>query len=96
MIKKISFIYRRYLLGHPVLALLFLAVILAISATNIKDFTLDASADTLILEDDQDLKVFRNVTERYQSSDFMILTLTDKKKNIPQALFVIFSLGFCM
>ena len=82
MIKKISFIYRQYLLGHPVLALLFLAVILAISATNIKNFTLDASADTLILEDDQDLKVFRNITERYQSSDFMILTLTDKNKNI--------------
>ena len=82
MIKKISFIYRQYLLGHPVLALLFLAVILAISATNIKNFTLDASADTLILEDDQDLKVFRNITERYQSSDFMILNLTDKNKNI--------------
>ena len=82
MIKKISFIYRQYLLGHPVLALLFLAVILAISATNIKNFTLDASADTLILEDDQDLKIFRNITERYQSSDFMILTLTDKNKNI--------------
>ena len=82
MIKKISFIYRQYLLGHPVLALLFLAVILAISATNIKNFTLDASADTLILEDDQDLKIFRNITERYQSSDFMILTLTDKDKNI--------------
>ena len=43
---------------------------------------MDASADTLILEDDQDLKVFRNITERYQSSDFMILTLTDKNKNI--------------
>ena len=82
MIKKISFIYRQYLLGHPVLALLFLAVILVISVTNIKNFTLDASADTLILEDDQDLKVFRNITERYQSSDFMILTLTDKNKNI--------------
>ena len=82
MIKKISFIYRQYLLGHPVLALLFLAIILAISATNIKNFTLDASADTLILEDDQDLKIFRNITERYQSSDFMILTLTDKDKNI--------------
>ena len=82
MIKKISFIYRQYLLGHPVLALLFLAIILAISATNIKNFTLDASADTLILEDDQDLKIFRNITERYQSSDFMILTLTDKNKNI--------------
>ena len=82
MIKKISFIYRKYLLGHPVLVLLFLAIILMISAANIKDFKLDASADTLILEDDRDLKIFRNVSERYKSSDFMILTLTDKNKNI--------------
>ena len=82
MIKKISFIYRQYLLGHPVLVLLFLAIILIISATNIKNFTLDASADTLILEDDRDLKIFRNISERYKSSDFMILTLTDKNKNI--------------
>ena len=82
MIKKISFIYRQYLLGHPFLVLLFLAMILVISATNIKNFKLDASADTLILEDDRDLKIFRNVSERYESSDFMILTLTDKNKNI--------------
>ena len=82
MTKKISFIYRQYLLGHPFLVLLFLAMILVISATNIKNFKLDASADTLILEDDHDLKIFRNVSERYESSDFMILTLTDKNKNI--------------
>ena len=82
MIKKISFVYRQYLLGHPVLVLFFLAIILVISATNIKNFTLDASADTLILEDDRDLKIFRNISERYKSSDFMILTLTDKNKNI--------------
>ena len=82
MIKKISFIYRQYLLGYPVLVLFFLAIILMISATNIKNFTLDASADTLILEDDRDLKIFRDISERYQSSDFMILTLTDKNKNI--------------
>jgi len=82
MTKKISFIYRQYLLGHPFLVLLFLAMILVISATNIKNFKLDASADTLILEDDRDLKIFRNVSERYESSDFMILTLTDKNKNI--------------
>ncbi len=82
MIKKISLIYRQYLLGHPVLVLFFLAIILIISATNIKNFTLDASADTLILEDDRDLKIFRNISERYKSSDFMILTLTDKNKNI--------------
>tara|TARA_B100001121_G_scaffold212208_1_gene185856 strand:+ start:123 stop:2492 length:2370 start_codon:yes stop_codon:yes gene_type:complete len=53
-----------------------------VSASNVKDFTLDASADTLILEDDQDLKIFRETNEKYKSSDFMILTVTDNQKDI--------------
>ena len=47
-----------------------------------KNFTLDASADTLILEDDQDLKIFRETNEKYKSSDFMILTVTDNQRDI--------------
>ena len=59
MIKKISFYYREYILSHPVLVLFVLALILMVSVSNMKNFTLDASADTLILEDDHDLKIFR-------------------------------------
>ena len=82
MIKKVSSIYKQYILGYPVLVLIFLTLILALSSTNIKNFKLDASADTLILEDDADLKVFRETNEKYKSYDFMILTLSDKVKDV--------------
>ena len=78
MLKRISLMYERYILRNPIRVLLFLALILSFSIVNIKYFELDASADTLILDDDEDLKIFRDTNEKYKSSDFMILTITDK------------------
>lgn len=82
MIKKISYFYEHYILGYPALVLLLLSIILAVSLSNINNFKLDASADTLILEDDKDLKLFREISDRYESNDFLILTVTDKNKDI--------------
>jgi hypothetical protein len=41
-----------------------------VSLTNINNFKLDASADTLILEDDKDLNLFREINDRYGSMNF--------------------------
>ena len=82
MIKKISHLYKNYILGYPVLVLIILSIVLAISLTNINNFKLDASADTLILDDDKDLKLFREINDRYESNEFLILTITDKNKDI--------------
>ena len=81
MLKRISLMYERYILRNPIRVLLFLALILSFSIVNIKYFELDASADTLILDDDEDLKIFRDTKEKYKSSDFMILTITDKHQD---------------
>ena len=48
-------------------------------STFIKDFKLDASADSLILEDDQDLKIFRETSEKYDSNEFLVVTYSPKK-----------------
>jgi predicted RND superfamily exporter protein len=53
-----------------------------VSLTNLNNFKLDASADTLILEDDKDLNLFREINDRYGSNEFLILTVTDKYKDI--------------
>ena len=82
MIKKISHLYEQYIIGYPVIVLIILSIILIISLTNINNFKLDASADTLILEDDKDLNLFREVNDRYKSNEFLILTVTDKYKDI--------------
>jgi len=47
-----------------------------------KDFKLDASSDTLLLENDPDLKYLREVNNRYGSKDFLVLTYTPKENLI--------------
>ena len=45
-----------------------------------KNFQLDASSDTLILENDQDLNNYREVIKEYSSKDFLLITITSKRK----------------
>ena len=59
--------------------LLLLFLFLSFFAYQAKELQLDASSDTLILEDDQDLKKAREVSKIYASKDFLIITLTDNK-----------------
>ncbi len=41
-----------------------------------KNFRLDASSETLLIEGDPDLKYLREITDRYGSKEFLILTYT--------------------
>ena len=41
-----------------------------------KDFRLDASSETLLIEGDPDLKYLQEITERYGSKEFLVLTYT--------------------
>jgi predicted RND superfamily exporter protein len=82
MKKKISQIYEEYILRFPAFVLVFLTLILIMSLSNMGNFKLDASADTLILEDDKDLKLFREVSSRYKTNDFLVLTITDNNEDI--------------
>jgi predicted RND superfamily exporter protein len=57
-----------------VLALLF--GLLAFLAYHAQDFGLDASADSLLLEDDADLQLSRQINARYRSLELLIVTYT--------------------
>ena len=54
--------------------IIFLILILGFFTIHAKNFELDASADSLILEDDEDLKIFRKIKNRYDTKDFVIIT----------------------
>lgn len=82
MINNITYIYKKFLLGYPKLVLLVSSLLLAAISTYIPNFKLDASADTLILDDDKDLKVFRETLQKYATKEFLVLTLTDLEKEI--------------
>jgi len=76
MTSRIAQAYDVLVLNSPKLVLAVLLSILVFFAYHTKDFKLDASADTLLLEEDVDLNVFRDINERYPSSDLLIVTYT--------------------
>ncbi len=71
--------YDTLVLHNPKLVLVVLLSILVFFGYHTKDFKLDASADSLLLEDDVDLEVFRKIHERYPSSDLLVVTYTPDK-----------------
>jgi predicted RND superfamily exporter protein len=73
---ELSQIYHRFLLTQPRSTLAILFVLLAFFAYHAKDFELDASGDSLLLEDDQDLHLLRQLDARYQTKSLLIVTLT--------------------
>ena len=69
-------IYDRYILAHPVLTLLATFCVLAFFGLQVPKFKLDASGDSLVLENDADLYYYRQITERYRAQDILIITYT--------------------
>lgn len=68
--------YRALVLGQPGIVLALLCLIFIVFAWHTRDFRLDASADSLLLENDSDLQTFRQVSERYQGNEFVFVTFT--------------------
>ncbi|MDH3978970.1 MAG: MMPL family transporter [Gammaproteobacteria bacterium] len=66
--------YDRLILKHPALTLLFVALLLGFFGYHAQFFRLDASADSLILENDQSLRTYRVAREQYGSDDFLVIT----------------------
>ena len=75
----INQLYKKFL-ERPKLILVTLILILSFSIYNAKNFQLDASADSLLLENDPDLNYLRSVNERYSSEEFFVITYSPKKK----------------
>ena len=71
-------IYKDSIIEKPKSTLLILITLLLSFGYFAKDFQLDASSDTLLLENDPDLKYLREVNTKYGSKDFLVLTYTPK------------------
>jgi len=68
--------YQNGVLKNPKIIFLILIVAILSFGYFSKDFRLDASSETLLIEGDPDLAYLKEVTERYGSKDFLILTYT--------------------
>ena len=67
-------LYESTVLGRPVATLVVTTAITLLLGWFAPDFSLDASADSLILERDDDLRYYRSIRARYGSDDFLIVT----------------------
>ena len=73
-----SKLYKNIVLSNPKSILLLLLITLISFGYFSKEFKLDASSDTLLIEGDPDLEYLREVTERYGAKDFLVITYTPK------------------
>ncbi len=78
MIQRITDYYFRITLERPKLIGLAVMALLLLAVWYAQDFKLDASSDSLVLENDQDLRFYRAVRARYGSDDFLVVTLQPK------------------
>ncbi len=73
-----SNLYKSTVIEKPKFILSILIILLLSFSYFSKNFQLDASSDTLLLENDPDLNYLREVNKKYGSKDFLVLTYTHK------------------
>ena len=66
--------YSRYILNKPILVIIVLLGVFSYLGYNAKHFRIDASADSLILENDKDFKYYRKISKKYGSHNYMFVT----------------------
>ena len=81
----LSHLYQNIVLKNPKSIFVLLLITLLSFGYFSKDFRLDASSDTLLIEGDPDLEYLKEISERYGSKDFLILTYTPNEKMISES-----------
>ncbi len=75
-------LYQKTVLRHPLGAIFAVLALTVGMAFGLPNFKLDASADSLTLEHDDDLNYFREVVQRYGSDNFLIVTFSPKQGDL--------------
>ena len=68
--------YQNGVLKNPKTVFVLLVIAILSFGYYSKDFRLDASSETLLIEGDPDLTYLQEITKRYGSKDFLVLTYT--------------------
>ncbi len=72
-------LYQKLILKYPLSVLILLISGILIFGINIQKLEIDASAETLLLNDDKDLAFSRTVAKRFQTNDLLILAYKPKQ-----------------
>ena len=77
--------YQNTILKNPKSIFVVLFLVLISFGYYSKDFRLDASSETLLIEGDPDLEYLREITDRYGSKEFLVLTYTPNEPMVSDA-----------
>ena len=69
-------LYERVVIDHPRGILLTVFLVTGFFVLHIPDFRLDASSESLVLQGDEALQVYRKARDQYGSDDYFIVTYT--------------------
>jgi len=72
-------LFNRLVLSSPVATLVMVAIVSSFFIAHTTDFELDASSDSLILENDDALKYFRSIAKNYGSEEFLVVTYSPNR-----------------
>ena len=81
----LSRLYQNTVLKNPKSIFVLLLITLLSFGYFSKDFRLDASSDTLLIEGDPDLKYLKEINERYSSKEFLVLTYTPNEGMVAES-----------
>ena len=76
----ISKLYQSVVLKNPKIVITILIAVALCFGYNSKNFRLDASSETLLIEGDPDLKYLQEINQKFGAKEFLVLTLTPKEK----------------
>lgn len=79
MLQRLSSVYRSLIISHPLATLITIILLTLLAVIGLPNFKLDASADSLTLENDSDIDYFREINKRYQHGDFLVVTYTPEE-----------------
>ncbi len=71
-------IYKKNIIEKPKFVFFVLILLFIFFIYSSKDFRLDASSETLLIEGDPDLKYLNEINKRYGSKEFLVLTYSPK------------------
>ena len=72
-------LYQKVILKYPLYVLILLIGSILLFGTNVTKLEIDASAETLLLDDDKDLAFSRTIAKRFETNDILVLAYKPKQ-----------------
>ena len=82
MARRIIQWYAACVLDHPLRVLIILAALIAALGYKALDFKIDASTESLLLENDPDLRYAREIGRRYGVNDFLLISFAPHRGDL--------------